>query len=113
MNGIPFHSSWPFALPADPGVPGQAEGLGWLVAPPHLVDVLAREAAIAREDEARLEAEAIDLAGSVVLESSDGARVEVRALTSLHPALAARVARVALTWPLVEAGIDDLSICDN
>lgn len=64
---------------------------------PGIVDVLAREAAIAREDEARLEAEAIDLAGSVVLESSDGARVEVRALTSLHPALAARVARVALT----------------
>jgi tRNA(Ile)-lysidine synthase len=63
---------------------------------PGIVDVLAREAAIAGEDEARLQAEAIDLAGSVVLESSGGARVEVRALTSLHPALAARVARIAL-----------------
>jgi tRNA(Ile)-lysidine synthase len=63
---------------------------------PGIVDVLAREAAIAREDESRLGAEAIEVAGSVVLESSDGARLEVRALTSLHPALAARVARIAL-----------------
>jgi tRNA(Ile)-lysidine synthase len=61
-----------------------------------IVDVLAREAAIAREDEARLEAEAIEVAASVVLESSDGARVDVRALTSLPPAIAARVARIAL-----------------
>jgi tRNA(Ile)-lysidine synthase len=61
------------------------------------VDVLAREASIARADEARLQAEAINLAGSVVLDSDDGVQVEVRALTSLHPAVAARIARVALS----------------
>ena len=64
---------------------------------PGIVDVLAREAAIARDDEGRLQAEAIDLAASVVLRNRDGAQVEVKALTSLHPALAARVARIALS----------------
>ncbi len=67
---------------------------------PRIIDVLAREAAIAREDEDRLHREAIDLAGSVVLrESTPGQAVEVdaAALTSLHPALASRVARLALT----------------
>lgn len=63
---------------------------------PGIVEVLAREAAIARDDEDRLQREAIDLAGSVVLVNSGGARVEVKALTSAHPALAARVARIAL-----------------
>lgn len=63
---------------------------------PGIVDVLARAAAIARDDEDRLQKEAIDLAASVVLSSNDGVQVEVKALTSLHPALAARVARIAL-----------------
>ncbi len=64
---------------------------------PGIVAVLARAAAIARDDEDRLQHEAIDLAASVVLGSRDGAQVEVGALTSLHPALAARVARIALS----------------
>jgi tRNA(Ile)-lysidine synthase len=64
---------------------------------PGIVDVLAREAAIAREDEDRLQNEAIDLATSVVLRDIHGAQVDVGALTSLHPALAARVARIALS----------------
>jgi tRNA(Ile)-lysidine synthase len=63
---------------------------------PGIVDVLARSAAIARDDEDRLQGEAIDLAASVVLGNRAGARVEVKALTSMHPALAARVARIAL-----------------
>jgi tRNA(Ile)-lysidine synthase len=64
---------------------------------PGIVDVLAREAAIALEDEDRLQKEAIDLTASVVLRSIPGAQVDVAALTSLHPALAARVARIALS----------------
>jgi tRNA(Ile)-lysidine synthase len=64
---------------------------------PGIADVLAREAAIAREDEDRLQSEAIDLAASVVLRDIPGAHVDVGALTSLHPALAARVARIALS----------------
>jgi len=64
---------------------------------PGIVDVLAREAAIAREDEDRLQKEAIDLGASVVLRDTHGAQVDVAALTSLHPALAARVARIALS----------------
>lgn len=67
---------------------------------PGIVDVLAREAAIAREDEDRLQLEAIDLAASVVLRESgrgDALELDAGALTSLHPALASRVARIALT----------------
>lgn len=65
---------------------------------PGIVDVLAREAASAREDEDWLHAEAIDLASSIVL--TDTARtaphVDAAALNALHPAIAARVAREAL-----------------
>jgi tRNA(Ile)-lysidine synthase len=64
---------------------------------PGIVDVLAREAAIARADEDRLQKEAIDLVTSVVLRDVHGAQVDVAALTLLHPALAARVARLALS----------------
>jgi tRNA(Ile)-lysidine synthase len=80
---------------------------------PGISAVLAREAAIAREDENRLQQEAIDLAVSIVLrtEAASGDRqgdldrglpancleVDARALTSLHPALAARVARYAMS----------------
>jgi len=63
---------------------------------PGISGVLAREAAIARDDEDRLQQEAIDLAASIVLTSKDGADVDTAALTSLHPALASRVARMAL-----------------
>jgi tRNA(Ile)-lysidine synthase len=67
---------------------------------PAIVDVLAREATIARQDEERLHAEAIDLARLIVLSSETGASVEVEvdveALRSLPKALAVRVARLAL-----------------
>ena len=65
---------------------------------PGIVDVLAREAASAREDEERLHAEAIDLASSIVLTDAaqTASRVDAAALTALHPAIAARVAREAL-----------------
>ena len=63
---------------------------------PGISGVLAREAAIAREDEDRLQQEAIDLAASIVLRGRDAVDVDTAALTSLHPALASRVARMAL-----------------
>lgn len=68
---------------------------------PSIVPVLAREAAIAREDEARLAQEAIEVASSIVLRATDiagGCRVTVDpvALTSLPAALGSRVARLAL-----------------
>ena len=66
---------------------------------PGIVAVLAREAAIARQDEAQLHEAAIDLARSIVLSISEPVgrlQVDVVALTSIHPALAARVARMAL-----------------
>ena len=65
---------------------------------PGIVDVLAREAAIARDDEDRLHTEAIDLARTVVLMGSNNTvEVDTAGLTSLAPALASRVARIALT----------------
>ncbi len=65
---------------------------------PGISRVLAREAAIAREDEDRLQAEAIDFARSIVLRTTGGnIEVDAAALRSLHPALGARVARQALS----------------
>lgn len=82
---------------------------------PGIVDVLSREADIAREDEDYLSRQAADLATSIVLRTDtentgrltpdateagaarQGVRVQAEALASLHPALAARVARLALT----------------
>src|SRR5262249_36242601 len=71
---------------------------------PNISAILACEASIAREDEDRLQKEAIDLARGIVLRvttpaGTDLVRVEVDAagLAALHPALAARVARVALS----------------
>ncbi len=62
-----------------------------------IVEVLARDAAIAREDEDRLQREAIDLASTIVLRNTGGTiEVAVDALRALHPALQARVARHAL-----------------
>ena len=69
---------------------------------PQIVDVLAREALIAQQDEDRLQQEAIDLLDSIVLvnraESLPVETVELNAsaLRELPPALAARVAREAL-----------------
>jgi tRNA(Ile)-lysidine synthase len=82
---------------------------------PGIADVLAREAAIARDDEDRLHEEAIDLLDSIVLEGRDRLQrspqglqpeshapatetveLNARALRALHPALRARVARLAL-----------------
>ena len=65
---------------------------------PGISRVLAREAAIARDDERRLHEEAIDFTSSIVLITTGGKiEVDALALRSLHPALAARVARQALT----------------
>jgi len=65
---------------------------------PSIKDVLAREAFIARQDEDRLEQEAIDLASSIVLrgETRDTVELDRSALIALHPAIAVRVARLAL-----------------
>lgn len=60
---------------------------------------LARAAAIAREDDEYLRLSAIDLARSVVLSTDGpdgGIDIDAAALRSLHPAMAARVARLAL-----------------
>jgi tRNA(Ile)-lysidine synthase len=74
---------------------------------PGIVDVLAREAGIARDDEELLQQQAIDRAGSIVLtETGDTAgslrrsrRVEIDALalSSIHPALASRIVREVLS----------------
>jgi tRNA(Ile)-lysidine synthase len=75
---------------------------------PNIVEVLAREAALAAIDEDRLQMEAIDLAGSIVLTdthtgsadrigpSAQRVTVDAAALAAVHPALASRVARLAL-----------------
>jgi tRNA(Ile)-lysidine synthase len=69
---------------------------------PNIVEVLAREAALARDDDERLQNEAIDLATSIVLTNTqtapfgEGVVVDAGGLNALHPALASRVARIAL-----------------
>jgi tRNA(Ile)-lysidine synthase len=63
---------------------------------PGIVEVLARESAIAREDEAYLQSAAIELARSVVLASEDIIEIDASALRSLPPAVASRVVRIAL-----------------
>ena len=65
---------------------------------PGISRLLAREAALAREDEDRLQLEAIELARTIVLRTT-GTNIEIDAvgLGSLHPALASRVARHALS----------------
>jgi tRNA(Ile)-lysidine synthase len=80
---------------------------------PGITDVLAREAAIARDDEDRLQQEAIEIADSIVLssvrvpharlggesdatEETDTVEVNASALAALSPALGSRVARLAL-----------------
>ena len=70
---------------------------------PGIAQVLAREAEIARQDEDRLQREAIDLLDLIVLRSEAGISGEVeaveldtRALCVQHPALAVRIVRMAL-----------------
>jgi tRNA(Ile)-lysidine synthase len=65
---------------------------------PGISRVLAREAALAREDEDRLHHEAIDLARSIVLTiTGEQTELDALALRALPHALAARVAHQALT----------------
>jgi tRNA(Ile)-lysidine synthase len=63
---------------------------------PGIVEVLGREAAIAREDEAFLESQAIESAAAVVLANERVVEIDVSALRSLHPAIASRVIRMSL-----------------
>ena len=70
---------------------------------PRITDVLAREAEIARQDEERLQHEAIDLVDLIVLRNERGTsgeveavELDVRALNALPPAVAVRVMRLAL-----------------
>jgi tRNA(Ile)-lysidine synthase len=65
---------------------------------PGINRVLAREAALAREDEDYLGQQAIDLARTIVLTATGGkTEIDAVALRSLHPALASRIARHVLT----------------
>jgi tRNA(Ile)-lysidine synthase len=65
---------------------------------PGISRVLAREAELARQDEDHLQAEAIDFANSIVLRRTGGTtELDAAALRSLPLALAARVARHALS----------------
>jgi tRNA(Ile)-lysidine synthase len=61
-----------------------------------IVDVLARQAAIAREDADWLEQAATESARSLVLEEETGVSVDARGLRELHPALARRVIHAVL-----------------
>ncbi|HEY0875073.1 MAG TPA: tRNA lysidine(34) synthetase TilS [Vicinamibacterales bacterium] len=77
---------------------------------PNIVGILAREADLARDDDERLQEEAIETAASVVLTDTHGPSVDrstgssadrhvfvdAPRLSSLHPAIASRVARIAL-----------------
>ena len=64
---------------------------------PAIAATLAREAALAREDDEFLDRLAIESAGSLVLQESAAVTVDAAGLTALSPALASRVARKALT----------------
>jgi tRNA(Ile)-lysidine synthase len=63
---------------------------------PPIAATLARNAALAREDDEFLEAAAIESARSLVLQEDNGVTLDAPALAALHPALASRVARTAL-----------------
>jgi tRNA(Ile)-lysidine synthase len=63
---------------------------------PAVAATLARNAALAREDDEFLEAAAIESAASLVLQEDNGVALDAQALAALHPALASRVARTAL-----------------
>jgi tRNA(Ile)-lysidine synthase len=63
---------------------------------PAIAATLAREAALAREDEEFLDRLAIESAASIVLVESGNVTVDVAGLTALPPALASRVSRKAI-----------------
>jgi len=63
---------------------------------PAIAATLAREAALAREDEEFLDRLAIESAASLVLPKSNGVAVDIAGLTALAPALASRVTRKAV-----------------
>jgi tRNA(Ile)-lysidine synthase len=70
---------------------------------PNIVEVLAREAALAQIDDDRLERDAIDLVASIVLSTTDAQFpaddrivIDAQALRSIHPAVASRVVRHGL-----------------
>jgi tRNA(Ile)-lysidine synthase len=62
-----------------------------------IVDVLARQAAIARDDADWLEQAATESARSLVLEGETGVSVDAEGVRKLHPALARRVIHGVLT----------------
>jgi tRNA(Ile)-lysidine synthase len=64
---------------------------------PGIDEVLAREASIAREDEDWLHAQATAIAPSIVLIKDGVVQLDAEALAALHPAIASRVARDALS----------------
>lgn len=63
---------------------------------PAIAETLAREAALARQDDEFLERLAIESGGLIVLQEDNGIALDAPALAALHPALASRVARTAL-----------------
>ena len=63
---------------------------------PRIVEVLAREAEIARADEEWLARAANDLTANLVQSTEGGVEVDAAGLAALHPALGRRVARDAL-----------------
>jgi tRNA(Ile)-lysidine synthase len=63
---------------------------------PGIAAILAREASLAREDEEYLQSRAIEVAGSIVLSNECSVEIDAAALRGLPPALASRVARLAL-----------------
>jgi tRNA(Ile)-lysidine synthase len=65
---------------------------------PEIAPLLAREASMARADDDRLHQEAIDLASTIVLTTTDGkTEIDAVALRSLDPSLSSRIALHALT----------------
>jgi tRNA(Ile)-lysidine synthase len=63
---------------------------------PGIAGVLAREAALARDDDDRLQNEAIEITRSLVLVNTGSVTVDAVAISRVHPALASRVVRHAL-----------------
>jgi tRNA(Ile)-lysidine synthase len=63
---------------------------------PDVTAVLARAAALARDDEDFLDAAAIETAPGIVLSTGEAAHLDVRGLLGLHPAVARRVVRRVL-----------------
>jgi tRNA(Ile)-lysidine synthase len=63
---------------------------------PRMAEVLAREAALAQDDDDRLQREAIEIVPSLVLVNTGSVALDIQALSNLHPALASRVSMYAL-----------------